>query len=727
MKKKYLIILLFSLLILNITANAITIYLVDDDTGIKLGRESICVDGYGNLHTVFIDTNSGWLEHSVSTDDGETWTDYEVVQVNNVAENIMGYVIDIDSNHHVVTTLDDGADTYVYYYGGGNDDDWYNPVTINSYSDLGHYPSAGIGISRNSDIYIFYDEIESDPTEDFWLKCRIHSHGQSNTVWGSEQNAYVELNGFTNDPDGWGISSDTFSNGDVAVIWILECPTDTAELRISVFDVSEEVFNDDLVINLDYTGEASFNPECDIAIDEDDNIHIAYTNEEDADTDGYIDYIYGTWNGTGFTETNNETVYHIEDEDNLHPSISYTEDGNIHIMWYGQNSYVTTDHIMVNTGTFGNWEGREFCHDLNTDTNIKPSLVYQNFPSWAMLYNGYIGIYENTTNDEIYMTDSGDKIFFGSQPPSEYEECRSPNSIFVIYKVFDEGTNYIYMNTSGQFNIRITELAGLGDIYLRIVNETGTVVQSKTWYYNELVFDGNSYFFDTILFYPELWMDTGLYSIDMRWSGEEWEEGLICPFEVLSSEVEGNWGVKTDKASYDYYAPENIVDLYVKIPSGQKGRIEVVDSSDPSKIIRSLGDILGIGTYYKYDNWWTLDSSNQDKTYIINLYNTTNTSNIEFRDSWTFIVGKGGPVTPPVTEEETNFWIGIGIILAFTFIGVGVATRFDESNTQVAIILLMSTIGGIVSYYYSLIPAYAPFLIGLLFIGYIVSQIYGGK
>lgn len=115
--------------------------------------------------------------------------------------------------------------------------------------------------------------------------------------------------------------------------------------------------------------------------------------------------------------------------------------------------------------------------------------------------------------------------------------------------------------------------------------------------------------------------------------------------------------------------------------------------------------------YYYAEGLWKLkayDTYNENNKIEINI-------DVRIEEEYT-----------PYTQEEVNFWIGLGLILVFTFIGIGIATKLD-SDSQLGVILLFSTIGGIVSAYYQLIPNYAPFLIGLLLIGYIVASVFGGK
>lgn len=664
----------------------------------------IVMDYEGNYYTIFKD-QSGGANHEYhiykSTDSGDTWTELrDFTQSNN---NERGLDICIDSNDiiHIIFSEYFGS-SYLYYRTYNTNTETLSGYTILDTDTLtDSFDSFDIKVDYSNNVFVAYNN--DDDNEIAFIKYNAELE-----TWGSEQQMYVETDNIR------GIAMDTDADRDVYVSFIQQDAVNGNDLMIARWDNSESDFDYEKIADLtqhsgeDYT---------DIGIDQNGVIHIAYCfNVTDGDLQ--INYTYGNFGSTWY----DEQIYFSDTYSQYDPSLSISNDDIVHIVWTGNNADLGgRDGIIGVRGNYNNWSDLVYYAWDGSDSIMKTSLFYQNFPSTLNPQTGIIGIADNSSEHQAIFYDYG--IMLSDTPPSEYEECASPNRVFVITKQFDEGTNYIYMNETGQFYIEIDYLAGLGDVWWRILNSTDTVVQSGIIY-----IDGADET-ELIFFTPELYMGTGLYSIDMTWSSSGWDgvlTPLICPFEVLSSDAVGNWAVKTDKSQYDYYAPNNIVDLYVKIPINFTGRVDLrLSGSDTT--IKTISGLGGTGTFVKHDNYLTLGSSNRDKTYILYLYNNTNLSNVILEDTYSFRVGISTPTPPtPVEQEEIDFWIGLGLILVFIFIGIGVSTKLD-SDAQLGIILLFGTIGGIVSAYYSLVPAYAPFLIGLILVGYIVSSLFGGK
>ena len=143
----------------------------------------------------------------------------------------------------------------------------------------------------------------------------------------------------------------------------------------------------------------------------------------------------------------------------------------------------------------------------------------------------------------------------------------------------------------------------------QIYNSTGNLVQSSSF---------NSQTFPTWY-----WVDPqygiGTYYMKVGYEFGTWL--VSCPFTILTSTSDiADWNVRFDKSSYNI---GDEVDLFVKIPSGEIGYVNItLEESGETYFYKSYNNIFGTGNEIKFDNIFHIYNNG----YCLNawLYNDTN-------------------------------------------------------------------------------------------------------
>lgn len=711
MRKTIIISLFFIFILILSSFNTVigadeSILITDKGDNPSSTEDNILIDKNGNYYCVF--NYYGQSDYLIyrSTDNGLSWNQlggWLSIQSNQEGDlsTCISYNDDGEQIIWLFYIYDDGGSTFIDYY-------TYNIDTDTESSRIQLKEETGgvnmideitTAVDYNNNVYIIWSN-EDDKD------LAMMKYNNDLEMFGSE----IQLN--TDVTQCYGLSADTDANGYLYVSYI-----NNGNLNITKYKTTKTntILDDSITTqaNCIYT---------DIAINSDGDIYIAYTTNisgYSAINISYYDASINTWY--------KENIYNYSSINMTRPKIACSEDGIQHVIWAGRNDAVSHTSIIGKRGIYNSWSDLQYFVYSTTDTNQYPDVYYQNFPSTSNGETGFIGTCYNTTDDEIMFFNYGTMI--SDTPPSEYQQCESPNDIIIVTLQFDDREDTLLWNQTGQFGIKINYVAGLGDeVFWRITNTTEyedvDVLASG-------VFDFSSHndIYDIILFTPRSWMGEGIFSIQLKWGYEDWDGALICSFNVVNTTSSGAWDIKSDKSTYDTspYNNNNILDLFVKIPMSMTGRV-LMKYGDT--IVKIIDDIEGTGTYIKFDNYYTFSSVDNGRDYTFYLYNTTDSSDVKFKDSWTIHVqtGGGGGSTGEITETEYNFWLGIGLLLVFTFIGIGVTHKADMSgDAQLGVIILFALIGAGIGTYYVFIPMYILFVIGLLFVGYIVAKVFGGR
>lgn len=433
----------------NTVAQTYDVVIYDDAN--SLGN--LVVSSNGNMYLLWENTTGDdTIFCSYSTNDGDTWTtvNTSLVFVNDT-ESFEGCAIDSNNIVHIVTSERVGTSLLHFRYYQ------FNPSNLTCYGkyEFEHrtfntavQPDACITVDSGNNVYIFYAESKTDDPENSAVKMIIRNNGGS---WSGEQSAFSEST--TQSSDINGLSADTDSNGDVYCSFILEegVASYDNELYCIKWDADAMTFSEVQPLGetiQDYQSWSNENSITDLVVDTNDVIHIVYQTE-DASDDAFIKYCYSNDYSTWY----NETVFYYNGYDNEDPSISYSADGELHILWTGRDVIYNDRHITMGiSGTFGNWETRGYYAVDNSDSMVGTTQCYQNYPSFTGLNSGMIGCTLNNTDSKSLFLDEGTFTFYGESnvtTDTEWESCTS--GALQVFKMFDNST--IQFNDTANFKV----------------------------------------------------------------------------------------------------------------------------------------------------------------------------------------------------------------------------------------------------------------------------------
>ena len=578
MKKKLVIYFIFILLVMNlfiINGSATTYDIIIYDDASSLG--DFVVDSNGYLYLIWENTTGDdYIYISKSTDDGDNWVTTNETGFNNDSTSLGGACIDSNDIIHIVSNCDLGATVHYGYYNYNiGTDTWSAYYNLETYSSTNPSVDSTITCDKDDNIYVFYKNEDNNDPENSYVKCRIRNDEGS---WSGELSAFSEAT--TQNSEIKGLSSDTDSVGDVFCSFILEegVASYNAELYVIQYDRSETTFNELQPLGDPMQNYQAYSTEgamTDMLVASDDSIHVVFQVEDSTD-DAFIRYCYGnTFGGTWY----NETIYYYNGYDNEDPSISYSNDGNIHILWCGRDVFYNDRHITMGVeGSFGDWASKQYYAVDDSDDMFGTTQQYQNYPSFTELTSDLIGCTRNTTDTTSLFFNEGDFTFLGEGDgtgDSGFPQCEATG--WIIEKQFADSIGY-YNSTLAFVIKRTNPLNGL----YAIMNSTFDVVQTGSFY-------GATY---PTWYFVDPQYGTGTYYIVAGYYWDVWS--VNCSFTIVdSASVSDLWILESTKPVFN--VGEDVVLRYV-IPDGEYGNITVTEVGDPLETL-TISDILGTGEY----------------------------------------------------------------------------------------------------------------------------------
>lgn len=551
---RFLIFFLISLLVFNsFTLIGLSFTEIVDETQIRYrnNENSFLISSNGSFYSTYFESFDDKYYTYASYDNGDTWVNVYVFSDPGTEPTQHGFSTCIDSRDyiHYVYISTFGSD-YVYYraYDTTTDTTFKSQIDLSDDTDQSsRYPF--ITVNYLNDVFVFWRNSTG-------VVYRIYE--QQYDSWGPAR--YYDCAGTP-----IGLSADTNSVGDyylsyinqsAAGMWLNLLYYDLSGSATTHYSIRKLTGNDSL---LDYT---------DILI-ENDNIHITYVNNV-SNGDLCINYTYRI----SAVLWLDEQIYYWNGYDQDTPRISYSIDGNLHIIWSGRNDQVSTDYIFGKTGTYGSWGSLIAYSTGSNDNNRNPNICYQNYPYFTKLLNGLAGHYLNYTDYDMEYFYSGTLI----QYEGEANGSGEGSGTFYIY-FFDRttsdyftsfnlpfGTSYLSGSLSSDMNndniyttgtsfpLEITTYFNNGEYhYINLTNPTsyGMGVGYKAYYdfsTNIQIYHGQTYAFGLT---PVGYSDP-FYNTNCKWRTDWW---IFQGWEAC---------IATDK---EYYTSGETVDLFYKMPT----------------------------------------------------------------------------------------------------------------------------------------------------------------
>ncbi len=393
----------------------------DDSTGWNNGASldpAIAIDNNGVIHIVWTDTTmaewsaggtdweilyanytaAGWSNATCISDDYTGW--------NNDYSQDPDIAIDQDGNIHVVWREDTdgtwGTDQeimYVNYTAAG----WSNATCISEYYEsklnIGDSANPSIAIDNIGNLHVVWN----DDTDGQWgTDIDIMYTNYTATGW---SNATVISDDFTDWNTGLSASPDIAidNNGVIHVGWTDVTPGPWgSDYEIMYTNYTATGWSNATVISDLYGWNDGQSEGCQIAIDNNNYLHVVWNDETDGEWGTDQEIMYVNYTAAGWSNATCISEYYdsnLNTGDSNNPKLTIDNNENLHVVWSDDTvgEWGADREIMYVNYTATGWSNMSVISDDNTLWNDGSSLV----PNIAMENTGNIHVvWSDTTNGE---------------------------------------------------------------------------------------------------------------------------------------------------------------------------------------------------------------------------------------------------------------------------------------------------------------------------------------